>query len=329
VKRPIARLVGTGRYTPSKVLTNADFERMVDTSDEWIRERSGIRERRIAEPHETIAFMGKAACEQVLDAAGLTPADVDAIILGTASPDRFLPSTSCDVQALLGAKNAAAFDVHAACSGFLYGLSIAETMVCAETARHVLVIGGDRLSTITDYTDRTTCILFGDGVGATLVQPATDERRGILSTYLKSDGTLGNLLYRSGGGGNHPPDEEMLRARSYFIKMAGREVFKSAVLSMADACDQALQRAALTGHDIDVLIPHQANIRIIEATAKHAGIPMEKVYVNVDRYGNTSAASIPIALDECVREGRIRDGSLVLLVAFGGGFTWASVVLRW
>lgn len=329
MKRPVAELVGTGRYTPSKVLTNADLEKMVDTSDEWIRERTGIRERRIAEPHETVAYMSKMAAEQVLEEAGIGPEDIDAIVLGTASPDRLLPASACDLQALLGAKNAAAFDIQAACSGFLYGLSVAEGFIASEMAEHVLVVGAERLSTITDYQDRSTSILFGDGAGATLVRRARDGRRGILSGYLKSDGTLAELLYRPGGGGSYPPDEKLLADRLYYIKMAGREVFKYAVKSMADACDRALERAGLTSQEIDIMIPHQANIRIIEATAKHAGVPMEKVYVNIDRYGNTSAASIPIALDECVRCGRIREGSNVLLVAFGGGFTWASMVVRW
>ncbi len=329
MKRPVAELVGTGRYTPSKVLTNHDLEQMVDTSDEWIRERTGIRERHIANDCETVAYMSKMAAEQVLEDTGLGANDLDAIILGTATPDRLLPSTACDLQAELGAKNAAAFDVGAACSGFLYGLSVAEGMIASQQAEHILVIGAERLSLITDYTDRATAILFGDGAGATLVRPAADGKRGILSTYLKSDGTLAELLHRPGGGGNHPPDERLIQERGYFIKMAGREVFKSAVLSMADACHQALRRAGISAENVDLLIPHQANIRIIEATAKHAGIPMDKVYVNVDRYGNTSAASIPIALDECVRSGRIVEGSVVLLVAFGGGFTWASIAVRW
>jgi 3-oxoacyl-[acyl-carrier-protein] synthase-3 len=328
-KHPMVELVGTGRCTPEKVLTNADFERMVDTSDEWIQERTGIRERHISDDSETVARLSKVACDQVLDAAHLKPTDVDAIVLATATPDRLLPSTACDLQAELGAENAAAFDISAGCSGYLYALSVAEGMVLAETAENILVVGGERLSRITDYSDRGTCILFGDGAGATLVRPSKKGKRGILSKYLKSDGTLGELLFRPGGGGIHPPDEQLLKDRSYYIKMAGREVFKSAVLSMAEACDEALKRAGLTGEDVDILIPHQANIRIIEATAKHAGIPREKVYVNIDRYGNTSAASIPIAFDECVRSGRIKKGTLVLLVAFGGGFTWASMVVRW
>jgi 3-oxoacyl-[acyl-carrier-protein] synthase-3 len=329
MKRPLVELVGTGRYTPERVLSNAELEKLVDTSDQWIQERTGIRERRIAGPHETVAYMSKQAADQVLADAGLGPEDLDAIILGTASPDRLLPSTACDMQAQLGAKNAAAFDISAACSGFLYGISLAEGMIAGGMFRNVLVVGAERLSTITDYTDRATCILFGDGAGATLVRPVTDGKRGLLGGYLKSDGTLANLLYRPGGGGCHPPDQKLLTDRSYYIKMAGREVFKAAVLSMADACDQSLQRAGLKGEQIDLMIPHQANIRIIEATAKHAKIPADKVYVNIDRYGNTSAASIPIALDECVRSGRIQAGMNVMLVAFGGGFTWASMIVRW
>ena len=330
MKRPFARLIGTGRYTPDRILTNADFEQMVETSDQWIRERSGIRERRIADDHETGALMAQRACEHVLAAADCPVEAVDMIVVATATADRLLPSQACDLQALLGAKNAAAYDVSAACSGFLYGLSVAEGMIAAKQAANVLVVGVERLSRVTDYTDRTTCILFGDGAGATLVRPVRDGGdSGILSSYLKTDGTLGNLLYRPGGGASEPPSQAVIESHGHCIKMAGREVFKAAVLSMADACDQALQRAGLAGEEIDLLIPHQANIRIIEATAKHAGIPMDKVYVNVDRYGNTSAASIPIALDECVRSGRIRRGDIVLLVAFGGGFTWASVALRW
>ncbi|KPK08621.1 MAG: 3-oxoacyl-ACP synthase [Gemmatimonas sp. SG8_28] len=328
MKRPFARLIGTGRYAPERILTNAELERIVETSDEWIRERSGIRERRIAEPHETGAYMARHACDAALEGAGCSVEDVDMIVVGTATADRLLPSQACDLQALLGATNAAAYDVSAACSGFLYSLAVAEAMIASQQARNILVVGVERLSRVTDYTDRTTCILFGDGAGATLVQPASDGS-GILSSYLKTDGRLAHLLFRSGFGASEPPSQEVIERGGFFIKMAGREVFKSAVLSMADACDQALQRAGLAGEEIDLLIPHQANIRIIEATAKHAGIPMDKVYVNVDRYGNTSAASIPIALDECVRSGRVRSGDIVLLVAFGGGFTWASVALRW
>lgn len=328
MKRPFAELWGTGRYSPARVMTNDEFGTLLDTSDQWIRERTGIRERRVSSKEETNACMGKAAALQVLQDNGLTPLDVDAIVYATASPDRLLPSQACDLQAILGATNAAALDVGAACSGFLYALNVAEGLVAAEQARHVLVVAAEKLTSIMDWSDRTTAVLFGDGAGATIVRPSTNGR-GILSTYMKSDGRLAELLYRPGGGAAHPPSEELLKDHSYFIKMAGREVYKAAVLSMADACDHALQRAGLTGDDIDLLIPHQANIRIIESTAKHAGLPMAKVYVNVDRYGNTSAASVAIALDEAVRTGRLQPGMTVMLCAFGAGFTWASMVVRW
>ena len=328
MKRPFAELWGTGSYIPRRVMTNDEFAKLLDTSDQWIRERTGIRERRVSSKDETNACMGKAAAEQVLKENGLTPLDIDAIVYATASPDRLLPSQACDLQAILGAKNAAAFDVGAACSGFVYALIVAEALVVAEQAERVLVVAAEKLTSITDMTDRTTAVLFGDGAGATIVRPSTNSR-GILSSYMKSDGTLAELLYRPGGGASHPPSEELLRDHSYYIKMAGREVFKAAVLSMVDACDQALRRAGLTGDDIDLLIPHQANIRIIESTAKHASLPMSKVYVNVDRFGNTSAASVAIALDEAVRTGRLTPGMTVMLVAFGAGFTWASMIVRW
>ncbi len=329
MQRPFAEAAATGCYVPRRVVTNQDFEKSLDTSDEWIRERTGIRERRIADDSETIAFMSKEACEQALERAGMGVDEVDTIILATASPDRLLPSNACDLQAVLGAKNAAAFDIQAACSGFLYAMHVAESMIWAETARNVLVVGAERLTRIMDVTDRSTAILFGDAAGCVVLRPNGGNGKGMLSSYLKSDGTLAELLYRPGGGGLQPPSEQMLADRSYYIKMAGREVFKHAVRSMADACDQALKKAGLTGEQVDLLIPHQANIRIIEATAKHAKIPMSKVYVNIDRYGNTSAASIPIALDEAVRCERLKPGMLVLMVAFGGGFTWASVAMRW
>ena len=328
MKRPIAELWGTGSYTPKRVLSNDEFSKILDTSDQWIRERTGIRERRVAGPDESNACMAKAAAERVLEMTGLTPPDLDAVVVATCSPDRLLPSQACDLQAILGAKNAAAFDVGAACTGFLYALNVAAGLVAAEQARHVLVVASEKLTSIMDWTDRTTAVLFGDGAGATVVRKS-DTGRGILSSFMKSDGTLAELLYRPGGGAAHPPDEALLKDHSYYIKMAGREVFKAAVLSMADACDHALERAGLVAADIDLLIPHQANTRIIEATAKHAGLPMDKVYVNVDRFGNTSAASIPIALDEAVQCGRLVAGMKVLFVAFGAGFTWASMVVQW
>jgi 3-oxoacyl-[acyl-carrier-protein] synthase III len=328
VKRPFAELWGTGSYAPARVMTNDEFSKFLDTSDQWIQERTGIRERHVSSKEETNACMGKAAALQVLQETGLTPLDIDAIVYATASPDRLLPSQACDLQAILGAKNAAAFDVGAACSGFVFALGTAEGIIAAEQAEHVLVIAAEKLTSIMDWSDRTTAVLFGDGAGATIVRKSTNGR-GILGVYLKTDGTLAELLYRPGGGASHPPSEELLKDHSYFIKMAGREVFKAAVLSMADACDHALERAGLSAGDIDLLIPHQANIRIIEATAKHAGLPMDKVYVNVDRFGNTSAASIAIALDEAVKCGRLRPGMKVMFCAFGAGFTWGSMVVRW
>jgi 3-oxoacyl-[acyl-carrier-protein] synthase III len=328
VKRPIAELLGTGSYTPARIVTNAELSTVLDTSDEWIWERTGIRERRVARPDESNACMAKAAAERALQASGVTSTDIDTIIVATCTADRLLPSQACDLQALLGATNASAFDVAAACTGFMYGLNVAEGLIAAEQARTVLVVASEKLTSIVDWTDRSTAVLFGDGAGATVLR-ASANGRGILSTYMKADGTLADLLYRPGGGAAHPPDEQLLKERLYFMRMAGREVFKAAVLSMADACDTALARAGLAAADIDLLIPHQANIRIIEATAKHAGLPMDKVFVNVDRYGNTSAASVAIALDEAVRTGRLTPGMKVMFVAFGAGFTWASMVLQW
>jgi 3-oxoacyl-[acyl-carrier-protein] synthase-3 len=230
---------------------------------------------------------------------------------------------------LLGAENAAAFDIGAACPGYIYALTVAEGLIASGLSRTVLVVGAEKLSTITDFEDRSTAILFGDGAGASVVRPSTVPGRGILSTYIKSDGRLAPLLYRPGGGSADPISEKVVCERSHYMKMAGREVFKAAVLAMAEACDQALRRAGITAGQVDLLVPHQANLRIIEATAKHAGIPMSKVMVNVDRYGNTSSASIPLALEEALAEGRVGPGSVVLLVAFGAGFTWGSTVIRW
>jgi 3-oxoacyl-[acyl-carrier-protein] synthase-3 len=312
------------------VLTNADLTHMLDTSDEWIVERTGIRERHIAKPDQSVAMLSQEASEQALSRAGLTAADIDAIVLATATPDRLLPSTACDLQALLGADKAAAFDISAACPGFLFATGIAEGLIASGQSEVVLVVGAEKLSTITDFQDRSTAILFGDGAGAAVVRRATgNSGRGILSTFLKSDGKLAPLLYRPGGGAADPISEKVVCNRSHYMKMAGREVFKAAVLTMAEACDEALRRAGVSAGEVDLLIPHQANVRIIEATAKHAGMPMDKVMVNVDRYGNTSSASIPLALDQALTEGRVKPGSVILLVAFGAGFTWGSAVIRW
>ena len=329
MKRPFVEIASVGSAVPERVLTNHDLTRMLDTSDEWIVERTGIRERRIAGPEQTVAMLSRDASEAALQRAGVTPEELDAIVLATASPDRLLPSTACDLQALLGAHNAAAFDVAAACPGYLYALTVAEGLIASGQSRTVLIVGAEKLSTITDFTDRSTAILFGDGAGASVLRPTSTPGRGILSTFLKSDGRLAPLLYRPGGGSADPISEKVVCDRSHYMKMAGREVFKAAVLAMAEACDEALKRAGVTADQVDFLIPHQANLRIIDATARHAGIPMSKVMVNLDRYGNTSSASIPLALDQAVTEGRVGPGSLVLLVAFGAGFTWGSAVVRW
>jgi 3-oxoacyl-[acyl-carrier-protein] synthase-3 len=329
IPRPFAEMAGVGVAVPPGVLTNADLTKMLDTSDEWIVERTGIRERHIARPDETVAMLSCQASLRALEQAGHTAQDVDAIVLATATPDRLLPSTACDLQALLGANKAAAFDISAACPGFLFATGVAEGLIASGLGEVMLVVGAEKLSTITDFQDRSTAILFGDGAGAAVVRRSNGNGRGILSTFLKSDGTLAPLLYRPGGGAVDPISEKVVCERSHYMKMAGREVFKAAVLTMAEACDEAMRRAGVAAGEIDLLIPHQANIRIIEATAKHAGISMDKVMVNVDRYGNTSSASIPLALDQALSEGRVRKGSLLLLVAFGAGFTWGSSVIRW
>lgn len=328
-RRPFVEFAGLGVAVPERVVTNAEFEKTLDTSDQWIVERTGIRERRVAAPGQSVAMMAQEASLRALASAGLVATDLDGIVLGTASPDRLLPATACDLQALLGASNAAAFDVSAACPGFLFALTVAEGLVAAGQGENILIVGAEKLSSITDPTDRSTAILFGDAAGAAVIRKSSGGTRGVLSTFIKSDGKLANLLYRPGGGAVNPISESVVADRSHFIKMAGREVFKAAVLSMSDACDQALERAGLTGDQVDLMVPHQANLRIIEATAKHAGMPLDKVMINVDRYGNTSSASIPLALDQGVQEGRIKPGMTLLLVSFGGGFTWASAVVRW
>jgi 3-oxoacyl-[acyl-carrier-protein] synthase-3 len=326
--KPIAEVVSTGRFLPDRVLTNADLERMVDTSDEWILERTGIRERRIAPPELGAAEMGAEASRIAMERARVQPGEIDVIVVSTATPDRLLPATACDMQAMLGATNAAAFDISAACSGFIYAMGVAEGQLAAGRAEIALVVAAEKMSGIVDWADRKTCVLFGDGAGAAVVRRSTNGR-GVLSSFIRSDGTLAELLWRPAGGVKVPMDIAVLDQKSHLVKMAGREVFKAAVRSMAEAADQALVKAGLTSDDIDLLIPHQANMRIIEATARYAGVPMKKVYVNVDRYGNMSSATIPVALDEAIEEGRLKPGSNVLLVAFGAGFTWASSVLRW
>lgn len=328
MKRPAVFLAGTGSFAPPRVLSNNEFAQLgIETSHEWIFERSGIVERRLAAPGETTCYMAAEASRLAMSEAGVGAGEVDLIVLSTATPDRLLPATAVDLQATLGAEHAAAFDISAACSGWIYALSVAEGMIASGSAHTALVVGSEKMSSIIDWQDRSTCVLFGDAAGAAVVRKSTGKK-GILSSFIRSDGRLANLLYRPDGGAQTPMSEEVLARRSHLVFMAGREVFKAAVRSMADAADRALEMAGLTAKDVDLLIPHQANIRIIEATARHSGIEMERVYVNLDRYGNTSSASIALAIDEARRTGRIGEGSTVLLVAFGAGFTWASMVMR-
>jgi 3-oxoacyl-[acyl-carrier-protein] synthase III len=328
MKRPIAALTGTGHSVPKHVMTNHDFASVgIETTHEWIFERSGIVQRHIARDGESTCSMGADASRKAMANAGITAAEIDTIILSTATPDRLLPATAVDIQAALGAKRAAAFDLTGACCGWLYSLTVAEGLIAAGTIETALVIGSEKMSAIVDWQDRSTAVLFGDGAGAAVVR-RSDGKRGILSAFMRSDGALAELLWRPSGGARVPYSLPVLEDRSSFVKMAGREVFKHAVRMMAESCDRALDGARLTGADIDLLIPHQANVRIIEATAKHAKVSMDKVYVNVNRFGNTSSASIGIALDEAIRAGRVRSGDTVLLCAFGAGFTWGSMVVR-
>jgi 3-oxoacyl-[acyl-carrier-protein] synthase-3 len=329
MKRPVAYVAGTGRGIPAKVMTNHDFAAIgIETDHDWIVERTGIVERHIGAPDETTTSMAATAARAAMQRAGVTAGEIDAIVLSTATPDRLLPATAVDLQADLGATRAAAFDISAACTGWVYGMTIAEGLISSGVIETALVVSAEKMSAIVDWKDRATCVLFGDGAGATVLKRAKTHARGVLSAYMRSDGTLAELLWRPGGGAKVPMSQAVLDDRSSYVKMAGREVFKHAVRSMADACDRALDAAKLTGQDIDILIPHQANVRIIEATAKHANISMDKVYVNVDRYGNTSSASIPIALDEAIECGRVKEGTTALFVAFGAGFTWGSMVVR-
>ncbi len=311
-------------------MTNHEFAAMgLETDHDWIVERTGIVERHIASSAETTCVMAEQASRQAMARAGVAPGEIDAIVLSTATPDRLLPSTAVDLQACLGATRAAAFDISAACTGWIYGMTVAEGLMHSGVVETALVVGAEKMSAIVDWKDRSTCVLFGDGAGAVVLKRnKAHPAKGILSSYMRSDGTLAELLWRPSGGAKVPFSEAVLEDRSSFVRMGGRETFKHAVRSMSEACDRALDGARLRGDDIDILIPHQANVRIIEATAKYANLPMEKVYVNVDRYGNTSSASIPIALDEAIESGRVKEGTTALMVAFGAGYTWGSMVVR-
>ncbi len=325
--RPVA-IVGTGSYAPERVLTNAELEKLVNTTDEWIMTRTGIRERHIARPDETTSMMGAEAARRALAAAGITAEEVDMIVVATITPDMGFPNTACFVQSQIGARKAFCFDIEAACSGFVYATELARQFVATGAINTALVIGAEKISCITDWKDRSLCVLFGDGAGAAVLQSRSD-RRGIISSVLCSDGTLSDLLKLPGGGSKHPASAETVAAGLHFMKMDGRDVFKHAVTRMTDVARQVLERAGVTIDDVDLVIPHQANQRIVSAIGDRLGGDPAKYYVNLDRYGNTSAASVILALDEAVRNGRIKRGDLVLLVAFGGGFTWGATLLEW
>ena len=323
-----SRIISTGSYLPEKILTNADLEKMVDTSDEWITERTGIKERRIANGNQAASDLAYEASKVALERAGLKTKDIDLIIAATVTGDMPFPSTACILQDKLCEKNAAAFDINAACSGFLYGLHIADGFIRSGMHKRILVVGTEVLSKITDWNDRTTCVLFGDGAGAVIIEP-TEENRGIISMSINSDGSMWELLYLPGGGSRFPSSKDSIDGGLHYIKMKGNETFKFAVRTLEDLVVKILKENKLKPSQLSLLIPHQANLRIIQATADRLGIPMDKVLVNLDRYGNTSAASIPIALDEALSNGRIKNGDYILLEAFGGGLTWASALIKW
>jgi 3-oxoacyl-[acyl-carrier-protein] synthase III len=323
-----SRIISTGSYLPEKILTNYDLEKMVDTSDEWIIERTGIKERRIADEGQTASDLAYEASKNALKKAGLKAEDIDLIIVATVTGDMPFPSTACFLQGKLNAVNAAGFDVNAACSGFLYGLYIADGFIKSGMHKKVLVVGTEVLSKITDWEDRATCVLFGDGAGAVIVGP-TDEDRGIISTHIKSDGGMWDFIHVPGGGSKNPASVESLEQRLHYIKMKGNETFKVAVRTLEELGIKTLEENNLDSEKLSLLVPHQANLRIIQATAGRLKLPIDKVFINLDKYGNTSAASIPIALDEAVTSGRVNAGDYVLLEAFGGGLTWASALIKW
>ncbi len=325
---PRVEIAATGRHLPDNIVTNDDLALRLDTSDEWIRTRTGIVTRRIADDETGAAAMGVEAARAALAEAGLDASDVDVLIVSTATPDRWLPSTACDIQELLGADGAFAFDLHAACSGFLYALTMAEGFLVAGHGDVALVVAAEKMTGIVDWEDRATCVLFGDGAGAAVVRRSEHPGRGIVASYHRSDGSMADLLCRPSGGVREPMSADVLVRRTHLVQMEGREVFKNAVRSMSEAAGRVLEIAEMGADDIDLMIPHQANVRIVEATARYAGIDMDRVYVNLDRYGNMSSATIPVALDEAREQGLVGPGSTVLTAAFGAGLTWGAMIWR-
>ncbi len=329
MSEPSAVIAGTGASLPEKVVTNFDLERLVETSDEWITTRTGIRERRVAREDETMSQFATQASRRALEMAGIGPGAVDMIICATVTPDMPIPSTSCLIQHQLGARRAAAFDLSAGCSGFIYALSVAHQFIRAGIYRHVLVIGAELLTKYIDWSDRTTCILFADGAGAVILSGDPEPGRGIIASSLHTDGSMADYITLPGGGTLHPPTEETVRKGLHYIRMRGNETFKIAVRSLEEVCREVLAAGGISPDDVDLFVPHQANRRIIDAVGSRLGLSPEKVYINIERTGNTSSASIPVALDEANRKGMIRRGDRVLFAAFGAGLTWGAALLRW
>ncbi|HFB67944.1 MAG TPA: ketoacyl-ACP synthase III [Calditrichae bacterium] len=324
-----AIITAVGHYVPPNVLTNKDLEKMVDTSDEWITTRTGIKERHILDKDKGTSYMGARAAEMALQERGISPEEVDMIMVATVTPDMMFPNTACLIQEAIGAKNAWGVDLNGACTGFVYALATAAQFV--ETGRYqkVLVIGADKMSSIVDYQDRNNCVLFGDAGAAVLLEPGEDEEYGVLDFILKSDGSGGKYLYMPAGGSLHPASHETVEKRMHYIRQEGRTVFKFAVTGMAEVTEAILKKNNLTGKDIKYFVPHQANLRIIDATGKRLGLEPEQVLVNIDRYGNTTAATIPLGISELYHDGKLQKGDLILMAAFGAGFTWGSLLLRW
>ncbi|MHB8482629.1 MAG: beta-ketoacyl-ACP synthase III [Nitrospiria bacterium] len=323
-----SQIIGTGSYLPKKTLTNADLEKIVETSDQWITDRTGIKERHIADENEAASDLAVQAAHRALQAAGIKPEALDVLIVGTQTPDMTFPSTACIVQAKLGASKAFAFDLSAACSGFIYSLSVADQFLKSGQYEYALVIGTEVMSRILDWKDRSTCVIFGDGAGAVVLR-RTEIKKGVLSSHLHSDGQFWDLIFMPGGGSRMPVSETVLAQRTHFLKMKGSETFKIAVRNLEEVAWEALNHNQLSIDRLALMVPHQANIRIIKALSERLKLPGEKVMINIDRCGNTSAASIPIALDEAVRSGRIHEGDDILLIAFGAGLTWGASVIRW
>lgn len=321
-------ITGIGSYLPRKILTNYDLEKMIDTTNDWIIQRTGIKERRIIEDGVTTSDLAAKASLKAMKDAKVSPKDLDMIITSTITPDHFFPSTSCYIQQKIGATRACAFDILAACAGFIYAISVGQSFVSSGAAKTVLVVGAECLSKITDYKDRTTCVLFGDGAGAVILQKS-EKKHQILYTNLAADGSQADVLIMPGGGARNPASLESVQKRMHYIQFKGKEVFKLAINNITKLILETAKKNNLKPKDIDLIIPHQSNLRIIEATMQKLGLPMEKAFVNIDKYGNTSSASIPIAIDEARKSGRLRKGNIVMLVAFGGGLTWGSSLIRW